>query len=202
MGTAVLRGHAYRPSNDEVFEVEIPEWGGSNYISDSGSACGLESHRRADPVHTSLVEGGPWRTHETAFIPATDPGRSLFACSIHPGRLVVSTIREHPTFVYTVDPDTGRVLSAHALGTALNGYDQRTMPDGTLVVGTNRPGLMVGTDSTNREFVFRPWPSKGDPVTGSWTVVNETIILPVSRRTVHVSTDRGTTWRPVDLQMP
>jgi hypothetical protein len=208
MSTAILAGHAYRPSTEEVFTVEIPEWRRSvgewsnSYISESGSACVLESPRRADPVHTSLVEGDPWRTHDTEFIPVSDPSRRLSQCWIHPGRLVVSTTREHPTFVYTVDTDTGRVLSLHPLGGALNGYGLRTMPDGTLVVGTNRPGLMVGTDSTNREVAFRPWPPKGDPTGQEWTVVDETLIVPVGRRIAHVSTDRGNTWRTVDLQMP
>jgi hypothetical protein len=84
------------------------------------------------------------------------------------------------------------------LGGLLNGYAWDTLPDGRLVIGTNRRGVFVATDATNRSLDFRPGPVRPD--TGFEVIGNE-IVLTRGRR-VQVSVDAGHSWQVRDLRLP
>jgi hypothetical protein len=99
-----------------------------------------------------------------------------------------------------LDRATGKVLSSHRLGNAIDPYNPDVLPDGVLAAGSRRRGLMVGSDSTNRDLEFRPGPV--GPNTFTWVLGTELVAVQRSVLTVDVTEDAGRTWRHIDLAMP
>ena len=191
--------YAYRTSRDAVVTVAQPDWydpATSWSAQATGSMCFVPVRGRlGDTVRASIDEGLTWHTLNTDLLPAGS-GPRLQSCIAQGNRVTLMTGGESPRWLHTLDRTTGALLSSHVLMTDLNGYDWRLLPDGTLVAGTNRPGLMVAADNTNQDLEFRPGPVVRDV---TWTEVLDGQIVLVRGRAVHVSDDRGLTWREVDL---
>jgi hypothetical protein len=80
----------------------------------------------------------------------------------------------------------------------LDPYTWGALPDGRLVTGTSRPGLMVATDSTNTLMDYRPGPV---PVGWGAQIVGSQLIV-ARGGSLHVSKDAGLTWQEFDLRLP
>jgi hypothetical protein len=110
----------------------------------------------------------------------------------------VETGGENPRWLHTLDQDDQTILSSLRVGDRLNPYMFDMLPDGRLVAGTNRPGLMVATDSTNQLMGYRPVPV---PPSATFQTVDQEVIS-IAGRWAHVSADAGLTWRELDLGLP
>ena len=196
---------AYRPRTRTVFKLDPAPWEGrraSMALADSGAACSTVARERlSEPLHSTVDDAQPWLAQDLSWL-AGDV--RPFSCSIHPERMVVVTMGPRdPDMVYTLATSDGgeaaEVLSEHPLGDEMNGYDLRTYPDGTIAAGTHGGGVYVGTDSTNTDMRFRSW---GRSHSNRWDLVGANLILVASSGELRVSTDRGETWRIVDLELP
>jgi hypothetical protein len=153
------------------------------------------------PIATSIDLGRTWTFVPTSSVP-TGTGRDLMWCQVTRDRLVIQTgSGGWPRWLHTLDRATGRVLSSHRVGNAIDAFgNPAVLPDGVLAVGARRRGLMVGTDSTNKNLEFRPGPIGGR--TFSWLFGTELIAVQRTFLTVDVTEDAGRTWRRIDLAMP
>lgn len=102
-------------------------------------------------------------------------------------------------WLHTFDRVTGCLLPSHALGGDLDGYGLQALPDGTLVVGNNRRGLMVATDATNQVFEFRPGPVRA--YFADFNLLGHDIVVATGRGALQISTDEGKTWHTIELGM-
>jgi hypothetical protein len=197
------RSRAYRPSTRTVIVIRAPAWNTrrhSWYTTATGTICAhVDTARLGDVVHTSVDEGRTWLDLDTDLLPVGS-GPRVQSCEAHGSRVIVMTGGESPRWLHTLDRVTGRLLSSHPLGGTLDGYGWQALPDGTLVVGTNRRGLMVATDATNRVFEFRPGPVRA--YLADFDLLGHDIVVATGRRALQISTDEGQTWHTIDLRLP
>jgi len=191
----------YRPADRTVYRATAPEWdtpGRSWYVTAAGDICALEGDSPASgTVHTSVDEGRTFTDLSAAVLPANS-GPRLQSCQIAGDRVVVMTGGEYPQWLHVLDRVSGALVVSHDVGDQngpYNPYDWRLLPDGKLVINTNRPGLYVATDTSNGTLEYRPRPRAQFPI-----VVGDDLALVSGGGLVHVSTDEGRTWETVDLQ--
>lgn len=194
----------YRPASNRMLYRTAPTWMRAHdawYGNGDGQICTYR-HRavRGAPLRTSDDHGVTWARTSTEALP-TGTGRILNGCLATDGTTILITgSREYLRRVHTLDPDSGDVLSSHRLATwqgqSLDPYDLHSLSDGTLVAGTHRRGVYVGTDATNATLRFRP----GDvPDHAILEVVSDELVVTVyDERTLQVSADRGVTWKTVN----
>jgi hypothetical protein len=197
------RSGAYRASTRTVIVGRAPAWDTRRHIwytTATGAICAhVDTARLGDVIHTSVDQGRTWLDLDTEGLPVGS-GPRLQSCETHGSRVIVMTGGESPRWLHTFDRVTGRLLSSHALGGDLNGYGWQALPDGTLVVGTNRRGLMVATDASNQVFEFRPGPVQA--YSADFDLLGRDIVVATGRRALQISTDEGKTWHTIDLGMP
>jgi hypothetical protein len=193
---------AYRPSTDTVIRKPKPPWdrlSASWYDERNGMICVLRSGPLAtNVIHVSRDEGRTFTDIPLADVIPAESGPRAQSCDTTGTRIVVGTGGENPEWLHTLSADGRHRYSSRPLGDALDPYSWDTLPDGRLVTGTNRPGLMVGTDSTNQLMDHRPGPVP--PFVGFDVVDGD--VLVVGPRRVKLSQDAGRTWRTIDLDMP
>jgi hypothetical protein len=193
---------AYRTSNNTVLKANSPPWntvGHTWYDNDEGHICAVRSAPLAEgTIHVSADEGRTFTDIAIADLVPEGSGPRLQACWASGDRILVETGGENPQWLHTLDKASQNVLSSRQLGDLLDPYTFDTLPDGRLVTGTNRAGLMVATDSTNQIMDYRPGPVS--PNTFFQIVDNQ--LISASRGRVNFSTDAGLTWREVDLELP
>ena len=150
------------------------------------------------PRQTPTASQRPSRPGLAAAVGATIVALAGTLCIATDTNVVLITgSREYPRWVHTLEPRTGTVTSSHRLGKRLNPYAIQALPDGTLVAGTDRRGIYVGTDPTNTTLEFRP--ANIDPDRGTVAVVSNDLIATFhGDRHVQVSTDKGATWAIVN----
>jgi hypothetical protein len=116
--------------------------------------------------------------------------------------MTLLTAGEYIQDLYTIDLPGRRLLATVPIRSnpLLNPYNSQVLPDGRRVFGTNRPGLMVATDTLNSRFEFRPGPVGLDEdfLTLGGDIVN--LRNRPSNSEIDVSSDGGHTWREVDLR--
>jgi hypothetical protein len=99
--------------------------------------------------------------------------------------------------IHTIDPRRG-TATTYRTDRRFNPYNQAVLPDGRMVVATDRPGLLVATDRTNTGFVRRPGPVALGQL---FAVLGDTLVTdPGYRGTFHISNDAGLTWRTIVLR--
>jgi hypothetical protein len=199
-GRALL---AYRPSQDAVVKARNPSWNGVGYSwyldPEEGHVCALLSGPLAEGVmHVSVDEARTFTDVTAADVLPATSGPRLQACWATRDRVLVETGGENPRWLHTLDQDDQTILSSLRVGDRLNPYMFDMLPDGRLVAGTNRPGLMVATDSTNQLMGYRPGPV---PPSATFQTVDQEVIS-IAGRWAHVSADAGLTWRELDLGLP
>jgi hypothetical protein len=203
--TSFAHGWALRPRTGKVVELTPGPWGRSRgfnpYVNDRGAVCFVPGGSRSgDPVFTSIDDGLHWRRVGTRAIDAVDGNPRLQSCETAAERVVVMTGREYPEHMSVLDRTSGTLVSRIRLGDRLgdspfSGYGWVLLPDGRLVFDARRRGLLVATDATNQQFVFRSGPV-ADVVDG------ELIDWVGARNFLTVSKDAGKTWSRVDLAIP
>ena len=195
----------YRPATGEVRRSTVPSWDvGTGRIWDrtrAGDVCALAGRERIDAgavIHASVDEGRTFTDLSTAALPS-DSGPFVQSCETAADRVAVMTGGENPRWVHVLDRRTGRLLASHFVGDRhgpYNPYSWRLLPDGTLVFDTNRPGLYVATDTSDRVLEFRPHPR----LSGAQTIVlGDDLALLSGTRHLYVSRDEGRTWVRVEL---
>ncbi|WP_322936742.1 hypothetical protein [Nocardioides bizhenqiangii] len=199
----VLNGapFGYRPADDSVTKKPQPPWGGNGYVVDvdtDGSTCALRpGPLSTGTIHVSTDEGRPVTELTVAGVVPADSGPRLQYCDVNEERILVETGGENPLWLHTLDLE-GRYLSSQRLGGLLDPYLWYLLPDGRLVTGTNRPGLMAATDASNEAMEFRRGPIQRDV---GFDVLGDEILV-LRGDAVHASEDAGVTWREYDLAMP
>jgi hypothetical protein len=208
-GYTPTRSFAYRPATDTILRVPRPAWltnrwtvyanPGLNFLSNpDGMICALRSGPVSDgALRVSTDEGRTFTDVPVSMVMAAASGPRLQACLTTAERIVVSTGGESPRWLHTLDR-TGRLISSQELGGMLDPYTWGALPDGRLVTGTSRPGLMVATDSTNTLMDYRPGPV---PVGWGAQIVGSQLIV-ARGGSLHVSKDAGLTWQEFDLRLP
>ena len=207
-GYTPTRSFAYRPAGDIILRVPRPwltiRWNvyDNSGLNGLGNPDGMICAMRPGPVsdgalRVSTDEGRTFSDVPVAMAMAAASGPRLQACLTTAERIVVSTGGESPRWLHTLDR-TGRLISSQELGGMLNPYAWGALPDGRLVTGTNRPGLMVATDSTNTLMDYRPGPV---PVGWVAQIVGSQLIV-ARGGSVRVSKDAGLTWQEFDLRLP
>ena len=194
---------AYRPDTRTVLRARRPSWFRQAVAWSSRRGpmvCAFRPHGRAPDavLHVSADEGRTFSTISAGAVIPDEGGARVQTCLAVGDRVLIMAGAENPRWLHTIDRSDHRLLSSHPLGKLLNGYAWDTLPDGRLVVGTNRSGVFVATDATNRRLDFRPGPVPPDT---QFEVVGEDIFLARGRR-VQVSPDAGRTWKVIDLQLP
>ena len=206
-GSSFRRLRAYRPKERRVFIPRLPvtatgsrrDW----QMEQDGAFCHAPGRSRSSrPTTWSLGDGHTGRQVNLARLLPAHAYPRVRHCWARQGRLVVLSDggegqRDDVLKVHTVDPRRGTATS-YATDRRFNPYNQAVLPDGRMVAGTDRPGLMVATDPTNTGFVRRP----GPVAMGEWvTVLGGTLVTnPNYRGTFHVSNDAGLTWQTIVLR--
>ena len=190
---------AYRPAADAVVTTRSSAWRSAStmwFAEQTGSICAVQHPSRpGDLVRSSVDEGRTWLELDTSVLP-DGSGRRLQSCVTQGKRVVMTTGGEWPHSLHTFDRHTGSLLSTHPLMDKINGYAYTLLPDGALIAGTHRDGVLVATDTTNQRLRFRPAPV---PWEASQIVVLDDQIILLNGLGLTVSDDRGVTWREVDL---
>lgn len=165
----------------------------------AGDICALESSDRIGvTIHASVNEGRTFTALSTAVLPA-DSGPRVQSCETAGDRVAVITGGEYPRWLHVLDRASGALLVSHHVGDQHGPYDPygwRLLPNGKLVIDTNRPGLYVASDSSNKALEYRPRPRV--PY-GFTMVVGDDLALLSGGRRMYVSADEGRTWTRVDL---
>ena len=189
---------------DAPERVPRPDWYTRNsawYEEPAGSVCSHEFHdHRGDPVRSTLDGGASWQDTDTAPIPG-DHGPRLWSCAAAGDRVVVMTGgSEYAHGVHTFDRGSGALLASLPVGdgTPVDPYAWQLLPDGSLVADTDRPGIVVATDSANAAVELRTGPFGR----GFTAILDDEIVAIRDDRQVAVSEDRGVSWRLVDLGLP
>jgi len=202
---AGARPVAYRPSTGQVITPQLPaatarhSWS----VGPNGSGCALPGgSRSAQPAYWSTDEGRSWRRLRLADVLPQDVRGGPIECQVRRGRMTLLTAGEYIQDLYTIDLPGRRLLATVPIRSnpLLNPYNSQVLPDGRRVFGTNRPGLMVATDTLNSRFEFRPGPVGLDEdfLTLGGDIVN--LRNRPSNSEIDVSSDGGHTWREVDLR--
>lgn len=188
----------YRPASGSILRVKTPGWDSRRQTWHLGGStvCAMPDSR-PELMHVSTDSGRSFRPVPLAGLVPPGGGR-VVGCRVTPAGMLLEAVEENPAWLHTVDPDRGSVISSRRLGVELDPWNWDTLADGRLVAATNRPGIMVATDPSNREMRFRPGPV---PVGVGFTLLDDEITL-VRRHVVHVSRDAGLTWLERDLQLP
>lgn len=193
---------AYRPSTDTVFRTPRYPWERSGFawsMTNDGMLCAVRSRPLADGVaHISRDEGRTFIEVPVAEVLPADSGPRLQHCNLTRGGVVIETGGENPRWLHHLDRTGRYLISSRPLGDLLDPYDWGHLPDGRLVTGTNRPGIMVATDSMNRMMDHRLTPASMQV----WFDIVGDEFLVTGGGFVHVSTDAGLTWQKFDLHMP
>ena len=182
---------AYRPSTDTVFRKPRFPWerpGSGWYFNDDGMIC--ESGSGPLPsaeLHISRDEGRTFTTVPVASAVPADSGPQLQACHLTKDRVIVETGGEYPRWLHTLDRTGRYLISSRPLGGLLDPYEWGPLPDGRLVTGTNRPGIMVATDPTNRLLDHRLTPAS---MNAMFDIVGDEFLV-TGGGFVHVSRDAG-----------
>lgn len=194
-------GHfGYRPATDTILKQPRPPWNNPahSWYVDSGLICAMRSSRvSAGLVHMSIDEGRTFTDLSASDAIPAGSGPRLQACHATKQGVILVTGGEYLDWLHTLDR-AGHLISSQRLGTQLDPYNWDTLPDGRLVTGTNRPGLMVATDATNRTMEYRPGPN---PMNSGFEIVGGQIFFLTSHN-VYFSEDAGLTWQRFDLQLP
>jgi hypothetical protein len=192
----------YRPATDAVYRTPKPPWdvlSRSWYRSASGGICALESNARLGAtIHVSIDEGRTFTDISTASLPVSS-GPRVQSCETAGDRVAVMTGGEYPQWVHVLDRATGSLLASHFVGDPngpYNPYGWRLLSDGKLVFDTNRPGLYVATDTSNKVLEFRPHPRLPQSTT---VVIGDDLAILSGARRLYVSSNEGRTWSRVDL---
>lgn len=192
----------YRPADRTVHRTTTPEWDARSrswYVTAAGDICALGSRDRIGvDIHASVDEGRTFTDLSTAVLPA-DYGPRVQSCETAGNRVAVMTGGEYPKWVHVLNRTTGALLASHFVGDQHGPYDPygwRLLPDGKLVFDSNRPGLYVATDISNRVLEYRPHPRL--PHATTIVIGNDLGLLAVPRH-LYVSSDEGRTWARVEL---
>lgn len=198
-GTGQRGSLAYRPATDTVFKKPRPPWdtvGHSWYVDLDGTICAMSSGPLAErSIHVSLDEGRTYTTISVADVIPASSGPRLQSCDTTSERIVIGTGGENPRWLHTLDRTGRQLRSSRRLGDLLNPYGWGMLPDGRLVTGTNRPGLMVATDNTNTQMDYRPGPI---PVNFGFEIIDD-LLVSLRGRGLDVSNDAGLTWQHIEL---
>jgi hypothetical protein len=197
---------AFRPRTGSVIRLKPRPWertrGFLPYVDDRGAVCIVAPGMHAgEPLYTSLDDGLTWRRVETGATDLSGNGTlRVQQCAVTADRLVVMTGGEYPQYLFVLDRPSGALVSRISLADRsgmgrFSGYGWQLLPDGRLVFDARGPGLLVATDASNQQFVFRPGPV-ADVVDG------DLVDWVPARRFVTVSEDAGRTWSRVDLSLP
>jgi len=198
---------SYRPGADAILRRRLP-WPtvgtgrdvAENFRSiNDGWICALRPGPLSDAtVHVSTDQGRAFTDLAVAQLIPSGSGPRIEACDSTADRILVTTGADGPDWLHTLDRTGEYLISSQRLGNGLNPYAWGMLPDGRLVAGTNRPGLMVATDSTNTLMEYRSGPV---PVGWGVQVVGDELLV-IRGRMVHLSKDAGLTWQTIDLQLP
>jgi hypothetical protein len=216
-GDVLVRGYgfngtaasfSYRPGADAILRrtrLPGPAVGAGRDVPEDfrsvngGWICALRPGRLSDGrVHVSTDQGRTFTDLAVAGLIPSWSGPQIEACDSTADRILVTTGADGADWLHTLDRTGEYLISSQPLGTGLNPYAWGMLPDGRLVAGTNRPGLMVATDSTNTLMEYRPGPV---PVGWGAQIVGDELLV-IRGGTVQVSKDAGLTWQAIDLQLP
>jgi hypothetical protein len=192
----------YRPATNAVYRTPKPTWdvfSRSWYRSASGGICALERNARLGAtIHVSIDEGRTFTDISTRALPVNS-GPTVQSCETAGDRIAVMTGGEYPQWVHVLDSGSGSLLVSHFVGDPngpYNPYGWRLLPDGKLVFDTNRPGLYVATDTSNKILEFRPHPRLPQSTT---VVIGDDLALLSGAQRLYVSANEGRTWSIVAL---
>ena len=160
-GNGIRGSLAYRPATDTVFKKPRPPWdtvGHSGCVDTDGICAGKRGPLAERTIHVSLNEGGTYTTIPVGDIVPASSGPRLQSCDAGAERILVGTGGVCSCWLHTLDRTGTQLLSSRWLGDLLDPYNWGMLPDGRLVTGTNRAGLMVATDNTNTSMAYRPGP--------------------------------------------
>lgn len=197
----VIGGHGQvRTARPGVGAIPRPDWRTSRTVwfdQPDGSVCAVQDGSEPGGLARSSLDGGrTWRVVDTSDLPPQS-GR-LQSCVAAGDRVVVMTGGARPRQLHTYDRSDGTRLSSLDIGagTQIDPYAWWLLSDGSLVARTDRPGVVVATDSTNRHVEFR-----GGPVGSLWwtRILDDQIVQVSAEGVLAVSDDRGVSWHVVDL---
>jgi hypothetical protein len=196
-----------RPHDRTLHQALVPEWDtlGHNWsVTGAGDVCAVDSRERIGAtVHASVDEGRTFTDLSTSVVPAGS-GPKVQSCQTAGDRVAVMTGGEYPQWLHVLDRASGALLASHYVGDQNGPYvpsNWRLLPDGKLVIGSNRPGLYVATDPGNTDLEFRSHP----PVSGPYAipiVLGDDLALVSGSQQMRVSVDEGRAWATVDLEAP
>jgi hypothetical protein len=210
------RNLAYRPSTRKLFTLTVPRsrgfraWhvdkAGQLWSCSGGGGPQIPGFRfMGGPVAGDLVlssDGG--RHFQRIKITVAVGGTEAVAFDCHiddQNLLVIGTDHEGApkgTVGVRWNARSDLVTQITPLDTELsfNPWVYDTLPGPRLVLGTNRPGLLIATDATNQSFELLPGPV---PPQVSYDVQGRTIVS-YTRHNPWLSIDEGSTWHQLDLQ--
>jgi hypothetical protein len=193
---------AYRPSTDTVFRTPRLPWESSRFVwrlTNDGMLCAVRSGPLTEGVaRVSRDEGRTFFEVPIVDVLPVDSGPRLQYCNVTRGGVVIETGGESPRWLHHLDRTGRHLISSQPLGGPLDPYDWGHLPDGRLVTGTNRPGIMVATDPLNRSMDHRLTPA---PMQVWLDIVGDEFLV-IGGGFVHVSKDAGLTWERFDLHLP